>query len=298
MEKIKSFLKISLPIFSFALTSCTIGRVPLDETQHTAIKQSQQVLVSEQKNIEIKKLDSSGYGPAGTGAIGVAITSIAINHANALNAQHIMPLSQHFQENHFNQLMSHNLSSELNTIKWLHLNDSKISHKPLSAWERIDQANQLNELGGTFIYVDFSYQLQPQALNQLQIIADVSIYKKDKPKTTLIYQNSFKYIDTLEKKKNQDYLALWAEDNGKRMGQSMDEGIRMLAQLIAKDIQNPNAVPDKQHPTNVWYEDSTSTANTGYFEKKQNGKTIVRNSRGEIVVLNSALVQQKHNWRE
>lgn len=298
MEKLKLLFKISLPLISVLLTSCTLGRVPLNETQRASIKHSQQTLASRQKNIEIKDLDTyGGYSPS-TGAFGAALAAMAISNENAHHPQYMRPITQQFQDGYFNQLMNQNLSYELSKVNWLHLNQYKFTKEARTGSELIKETNNFAQLGDTLIYVDFSYQLSPMALHKLQISADVSIYKKEPSKAVLIYQNNFKYLDALEKKKNQDYIALWAQNNGKRIKQAMTDGVNTLSRLIVKDIQNPSVLPDTKRPTNIWYENFTTVDNKGYFEKDEKDKTIIRDSFGGIIVLNSSLVRQKHNWRE
>jgi hypothetical protein len=222
MEKIKLLFKVSFPIFNLFLSACTIGRIPLNETKPQTIHQSQQVLASKQKNIEIEEIDSNGYAPPGVGTTagvaGMVFASIVAHHENVRNQQAITQLTQHFEDGYFNQLMNQSLNQELGNIKWLHITKHQVI-KPLSVTEQI---NKLSKVGDAIIYVDFSYMLPNLAIDSLHVKAKVSIYQKELPKAVLIYQNSFTYIDFIEKK-SQAYLGLWSKHHGKRFKESIME---------------------------------------------------------------------------
>jgi hypothetical protein len=195
--------------------------------------------------------------------------------------------------------MNQNLSLELSSIKWLHLDNSAIS-KPLNEAEKSAQAKQLPEVGDAIIYVDMAYQLTGVFLNTLNVTADVSIYKKDNANTRLIYQNIFNYYDVLDSNnKNGIPIERWTKHNGSKLKKSMHNAIKMLSYVIATDIQSPQIKPDSNSPTNVRYDlTPPHEGGSGYLEKRIKNASIIRNSYGELVIINSSQVNVQHNRRK
>jgi hypothetical protein len=194
--------------------------------------------------------------------------------------------------------MNENLSQELKSVKWLHLNESKVT-TPLRNSEKTIIANQLAQTGDAVIYVDMTYTISGLSLDALNVSANVSVYKKEIPKALLIYQNTFDYYDVLKSPNpNPNPIDTWAKNNASKLDRSMRQAIQMLSSSIAKDIQTPQIMPEKNHPSNIWYSTPQSGTQTGYFEGTIKNKSVIRRSSGQIAIVNSSSVTQKHNWRE
>lgn len=310
MEKIIRLVSrtIFLTIIFLCLTACsTLNRVPLDVNQRQTIKQSNELLASDQEYLEVEKAQSNGAGVGGATAgiagivVGGVISAIVDNNTNKQNDKLFTPLKADLADEHFNQLMNQHLNKKLSSIKWLHLKKDGLINN-LTQEQKRNLANKSDNLGDAIIYVDLSYKLSSTNLDALTVTADVEIYKKENPKTALIYKNTFKYIDQLEPKKTkQEYANIWSKHHGARARQSMNAAMQLLADAIMKDIQDPAIKPNKQHPTNVSYSDGAfgGVMNaTGYLEEKIEDKYIIRTSMGDVVIVNEPFVKTKHNWRE
>jgi hypothetical protein len=298
MEKInKTLIKILVPIVSFfCLNACTMERIPLTESQQKNIHHSQEQLYSPQKKLQVTESPNNGYVPPNSGIAGAVIMSIAANAENARRNTLITPLQKDFINGHYNNFMNENLSQELKSVKWLHLNESKVT-TPLRNSEKTTIANQLAQTGDAVIYVDMTYTIAGLSLDALNVSANVSVYKKEIPKALLIYQNTFDYYDVL-KSPNPNPIDTWAKNNSSKLDRSMRQAIQMLSSSIAKDIQTPQIMPEKNHPSNIWYSTPQSGTQTGYFEGTIKNKSVIRRSSGQIAIVNSSSVTQKHNWRE
>ena len=297
MEKTSLLIKafVSLLII-FLLNACTLGRQPLSAEQRKAINNSKQILGTRQKNIEIKEASRSYYSPAG-GIAGAVIVNLIANSADDGNTKLIKPLQQHFTKGYFNQKMNKTLYKGLTTVKWLRLNESEIT-KYLDENQQVTYTNNFKQFGDSLIYINFSYQFPSLSPNELEVKASVYMFKKDNPRAQLIYQNRFKYYDLLQRQKtNQEYMNQWTENNAARFKTSMNKAIKILSNLIIKDIQDTETKPNKQQPQNILYKTSHQTL-VGYLEGEIKNKAIIRTSEGVLVVVNLTEVKRPHNWRE
>jgi hypothetical protein len=89
----------------------------------------------------------------------------------------------------------------------------------------------------------------------------------------------------------------WTENNGAHTRQTMHCAIELLSKAIAKDIEDAKHRPNPKRPTNVWYIDYPNEM-AGYLERKMGDKAIIRDSYGDIAIVNASFVKTKHNWRE
>lgn len=297
MEKIKNLIRrictllITLPL----LTACApLGRLPLDMTQRQTIHQTNQIVSTNQKNLEVEPVDppSNAYTPSYGigGALAVAIMGKIENYnANQL----LIPINQHLIDNHFNQQLSQQLAQELKTIKWLHFNDSEL--RPELSLARKNMLINTSP-GDAMVYVALSYQLAQLTLDALIVTAEVEIHKKSQRKPILIYQNKFQYIEQIKPQKSaKEATRIWAEHHAAKIRQAMQTAIRLLAHAIAQDIQNNKSNAKMNYTPNIEYVDvnKTQTPASGHLENKIGDKTFIRNREGELIIVNDQLVKKK-----
>lgn len=285
-----------------SLTACSsLGRVPLDVNQRQTIHQSKQILATNQKNLELELLKPTNLATTGgttSIVVGGVLGSMYASHENGQAEQLFKPLRQNLSNVHFEQMVNQQVSQKLKSIKWLHLNQHDLMSE-LSNKQKIIIADNATTIGDAIIYVDLSYKFSNR-LAALKVVADVAIYKKELPKAVLIYKNQFQYMDMLKfSKTRQENIRTWSKHNAARMRQSMNTAALMLSNEIAEDIQDPVQHRQSNRPTNVWYTDAISGGSGSAYLKEQSGnKNIIRLKDGEIVVLNTFLVERKYNWRE
>ncbi|KTD53032.1 hypothetical protein [Legionella quateirensis] len=305
MEKIiKSGIQSLLcGITLLLLTACTsLGRVPLDTNQRPTIHQSKEILSTNQKNLELELMESTNLAATGGTTnlvVGGVLGSMYAAHENKQAEQLFKPLRQDLSDTHFEQLMNQQISHQLKSIKWLHLNEHNLMPE-LTNEQKINIANNATTVGDAVIYVDLSYKLS-NGLNALKVVAHVEIYRKELPKAVLIYKNEFQYMDKLDTlKSRQDNVDIWSENNAARMRQTMNTAALMLSKEIAADIQDPVQHHKSKRPTNVWYTNVFLKGGGGsaYLKEIKGNKNVIRLKYGEIVILNDSLVERKYNWRE
>ena len=298
MEKITRLLPqtcIAL-IVSLSLTACTsIGRMPVDVNQQQAINQTNAIILTSQKNLEVEPMaaPTGNYGSAFgvTGLIATAVVNGAIvHHENKRTEQLFAPIHQNLADVDFNQQMKQQLSKELKTIKWLHFNKGHV-YGEISLAKKNILTNESK--GDAMVYVGLSYQLSHKALDALIMTADVEIYKKGTPRPTLIYQNKFQYIKKLDPRPIKETIKYWADNNAAKARQAMQTGIKVLSKTIAQDIQNPTANSNQHYPVNIWYtniREGQAGLATGYLEEKIGDKNIIRDRFGDLTIVNDRLV--------
>lgn len=308
MEKIlKLGKKAILPVLvSLCLTACIrITRLPLDVEQRKTINQSNEILSSSQKELQVEDLQPKFYYPAAPGIVGLFVgagISLAITNNEDIRVYKATdPLRKILADYHFNDLMNQHFTKELSSIKWLRLNKKQVMDDELSDTQKRILTNNREKIGDVMIYVDLSYKLSKLTLDTMVITADVDIYKKENPKAVLIYYNKFRYIDRLEPQKTmQDYVRTWSENHAARARQSMNSAIQLLSKAIVKDILDPGIKPNKKLPTNYWYSEGlyNNGALAGRLEEKIDNKYVLRTNLGLIVIADARSVTRKHNFRE
>ena len=307
MEKIlKLGKKAILPVLaSLCLTACIrITRLPLDVEQRKTINQSNEILTSSQKELQVEDLQPKFYYPAAPGIVGLFVgagISLAITNNEDIRVYKATdPLRKNLADYHFNDLMNQHLTKELSSIKWLRLNKKQVMDE-LSYTQKRILTNNRNKIGDVLIYVDLSYKLSKLSLDTMVITTEVDIYKKENPKAVLIYHNMFRYIDRLEPQKTmQDYIRTWSENHAARARQCMNSAIQLLSKAIVKDILDPGIKPNKKLPTNYWYSEGqyTNGIPAARLEEKIDNKYVLRTNLGHIVIADERSVTRKHNFRE
>lgn len=303
MEKIikQSFRAItSITAFLFLTACIPLGRMPLEIPLRQNIHKSQAIVSTHQDNLIVQPTESQPVYPTGLGVTGVlvgaAVNGAIVANQNALDIQLFAPLRNSLEGEHFDEQMHQEVVHSLKPIPWLHLENKNALMKVLDNGEKTTLTQHAK--GDALIFVDFSYQLSARAYDALIVKADVQIYKKQTPKAVLIYKNDFKYIDQLHApKSNTDNMRRWTENNGAYTRQAMYSAIELLSMAIAKDIADAKRRPNPKRPTNVWYTDYPHEA-MGYLERKIGDKAIIRDSYGDITIVNVGFVKTKHNWRE
>lgn len=296
MEKLTVFFIKPMMLFILVLNlgSCALERVPLSENERRSIRSSQEKL-SADRVLTVNKPDTP-YIPGG-GVAGIIVVNILQDAEHKRQEKKLELIQAQFKNNSIANLINQKLSQHLSTISWLHLKHNELSNK-LSTSQKIQQVNQLKNIGDAIVYVDMSYQLTGFLYRGLEIQTNVSIYKKDMPSSHLIYENNFEYYDALEINPKKDFMSVWIEQDGKKIQESIQKAANLLSKVIAKDISDSTIKPNREKPTNVWYENASSPSNTGYLEYRDNDRDIIRTSTGRIVIIKTIFVSQKHNWRE
>lgn len=296
MEKLTIFLikSLILVVLGITLSSCGLQRLPLNENERQSIHHSQEKL-SASRALAVNKPNAPYI--AGAGVTGIIVANILLDAEHKSQEKKLDAIQKPFKNNSVGSLMNQELNQRLSTFNWLHLKQYELIN-PLSTSQKIEQANQLKQIGDAIIYVDMSYQLTDFLYRGLEIKTNVSIYKKAMPTSYLIYENDFEYYDALEPNSKKDFMTLWIEQDGKKIQETIQIAAKVLSKAIAKDISDPAIKPNREKPTNVWYANAKGADNTGYLEYKDSDRDIIRTRTGSIAIIKDIFVSQKHNWRE
>ncbi|WP_058387185.1 hypothetical protein [Legionella shakespearei] len=275
--------------------------MPIDTPQRETIRESNEML-SSHKEIQVEQYQANNNYAAVTGnatasiLAGGIVNAVVSAHENYQADKALQPLKKSLKDYDYRQLFQQSLTTELSDIKWLHLKQKQITDNSNDR-QKDQYIKNMNQMGDAFIFVDLSYELS-HPMDHMTVTAQVELYKRDLKKSTLVYKNTFTYIDELAKPaKPMTFIDLWLANQGAQARKSMNEAKMMLSSAIAKDISDPTIRPDNKKPTNVWYSVGR-TGQAAYLEEKKGKKSILRTKFGKIVIVNSQFVTTKHNWRE
>lgn len=299
----KAIKTLSVVTLSISLSACAslMDRMPIDTPKRETIRESHEML-SSHKEIQVAEYQANTNYPNVTGnatatiLAGGIVNAVISAHANYQAEKTLQPLKKSLVDYDYRQLFQQSLTTELGNVKWLHLKQKQITDD--SNTHQKDQfIKNMNQMGDAFIFINLSYELS-HPMDHMTVTAEVELYKRDMKKSTLVYKNTFTYIDELSQPvKPMQFIDLWLANQGAQARKSMNEAKIMLSSAIAKDISDPTIRPDNKKPTNVWYSVGRS-GQAAYLEEKKGKKSILRTKFGKIVIVNSQYVTTKHNWRE
>ncbi len=276
--KITKYL-VGLALLSILLlTGCVrTVRQPLSVASRKQIKSDQAVLDTDQREINPTYNPEPYYG-----SVLANLVKVVINHyANKKVNKAITPIRSTLTNYDFSKMLYAQLNRKLTKVKWLKLNRTHMDYHL--------QGKQINKIirsakQNTTLLIYLSYDLTP-SFQAFVAEADVSLYKKDKTAKKgfkTIYSNQFYYINTLPKKDHhlkQD-AKIWTANDGRLIKSALNEAAASLANMLIKDIQNPNS---KLYQSIAKKPIKFSKNNLGY----QHGKVIAKRADRYLIRANT-----------
>lgn len=252
MRQSKNLRILGIMVLLVTWAGCAPGpKYYLSEPARDNLGSTDLILGVEQREINADIAGSNITTATGGGLI-PALIDAHIEKGQAKKAdKRIAPIRDALIDYDFPAVFEQSLKESLGKLDWLHLNTSTLSRESGNEW--ISEYYSNSEADAV-LYIIATYQFTPK-FKELSVNCEVYMLpkaeallefrekpKKKKPlaKSNNIYRNDelnfTKPLDT--KAKNEEAVELWAENNGKRVRDALNEAASELAGKLAEDICN------------------------------------------------------------
>jgi hypothetical protein len=247
---------IQLVLVGGLLSGCATTKGPVTFSAEAA-KQIKTVdlcigLTQQEIYAEIEKSMVSMY--TGGGLIPALIDVAVDNHRTKKAESSILPLRDGLAGYDFPKTFETAMCQRLETAGWMELD--KVTVTNVVSKESFEQ--KLSGSGAqSVLFVTCRYFLDPD-LNTVNISADTELLPTPKlgaPKDSsdkALYRSTVAYKKSTDAKMSgEDAVKYWANNNGTRIREALDEGIKIVTNKIASEMRIDNASADKSSPEKV-----------------------------------------------